>query len=322
MPFGLNNAPATFQRLMNDVLREYIGKICLVYLDDIIIYSKNIEEHKRHVKLILEKIREANLKLKPTKCQWFKDELTFLGHVINKNGVKPWDGNIKKIKEAPIPTNVTEVRRFLGLSQYYRNFIKDFSTIARPLYDLTKKENAFNWTTECQKALRTLKEKLTTEVMLAHPDFNKEFKVYTDASDTGLGAILAQDDAEGRERVVCYEARTLSPAEKNYPTTEKECLAVIWGMRKFKHFVGGWNITKIYTDHAALRTLMDHEDPSPRRARWMEELARYDFEIFHRPGTGASHQHATGNIPARPAPVSCRVCGGRRLRRVGRAVQK
>ena len=123
MPFGLNNVPATFQRLMNGILRDYLRKFCLVYLDDIIIYSKTLKEHKQHVKQVLEKIREANLKLKPSKCQWFKEELTFVGHIINKEGIKPWEGNIKKILEAKIPQTVTEVRRFLGMAQYYRQFI-------------------------------------------------------------------------------------------------------------------------------------------------------------------------------------------------------
>ena len=130
---------------MNDVLREYLRKFCLVYLDDIIIYSKTLEEHKDHVRKVLQKLTKAKLKLKPSKCEWFKEELTFVGHVINREGIKPWEGNIKKILDAKIPTTVTEVRRFLGMCQYYRQFIKDFSKIARPLFDLTKKDNDFNW---------------------------------------------------------------------------------------------------------------------------------------------------------------------------------
>src|SRR6266511_3649205 len=289
MPFGLNNAPATFQRLMNDVLREYLRKFCLVYLDDIIIYSKTLKEHKDHVRKVLQKLAEANLKLKPSKCEWFKEELTFVGHVINREGVKPWEGNIKKILAAKVPETVTEVRRFLGMCQYYRQFIKDFSKIARPLFDLTKKDNDFDWREAQQQAYETLKTKLTSAPLLVHPNYEKTFKLYCDASNIGLGAVLCQEDENGKDRVIAYEARTLNIAERNYPTTEKECLTVVWATKAFKHYVGGWKKFKVFTDHAALKTLLTHEDPSPRRARWMEYLARYNFEIDHRPGSKMQH---------------------------------
>src|SRR6266540_3421218 len=267
MPFGLVNAPATFQRLMNDVLQDYLRKFCLVYLDDIIIYSKSLKDHKRYVRKVLQAIRSAGLKLKPAKCKWFKQEITFLDHKIGVNGIKPDDHNLKKIREAQPPQNKHQLRGFLGLAQYYRNFIKWFSTIARPLFTLLKKNTPFEWTVSQQTAFDILKRKLTEKPILAHPNFTKIFKLCTNASDVGLGAVLMQEDDQEKDRVICYEAKTLLLAEKNYSTTEKECLAVMWIMQKFKHFLGGGQPFEVYTDHAVLKTLITHENPSPRRAR-------------------------------------------------------
>src|SRR6266498_2108358 len=289
MPFELANAPATFQRLMNDVLRDYLRKFCLVYLDDIIIYSKSLKDHKRYVRKVLQAIRSAGLKLKPAKCKWFKQEITFLGHKIGVNGIKPDDYNLKKIRKAQLPQNERQLRGFLGLAQYYRNFIKWFSTIARPLFKLLKKNTLFEWTVSQQTAFDILKRKLTEEPILAHPDFSKMFKLYTDASDVGLGAVLMQEDDQGKDRVICYEAKTLLPVEKNYPTTEKECLAVMWTMQKFKHFLRGGQLFEVYTDHAVLKTLMTHENPSPQKVRWIEKMALFNFTIHYRPGVKMGH---------------------------------
>src|SRR6266536_3593523 len=194
MPFGLVNTLAIFQRLMNNDLRDYLRKFCLVYLDDIIIYSKSLKDHKRHVRKVLQAIRSAGLKLKPAKCKWFKQEITFLGHKIGVNGIKPDDYNLKKIREAQPPQNKRQLRGFLGLSQYYRNFIKWFSTIARPLFKLLKKNIPFEWTVSQQTAFDILKRKLMEEPILVYPDFTKMFKLYTDASNVGLRAVLMQED--------------------------------------------------------------------------------------------------------------------------------
>src|SRR6266498_3149815 len=239
MPFRLNNALATFQRLMNKVLRQYIGKFVQVYLDDVIIYSNNLTEHKKHIKAVLEKIREANLKLKPSKCQWFQTELKFVGHLVGRNGIRPDPRNVEKIKDAEVPKNTTELRRFLGMAQYYRQYINGYADKAGPLYDMLKAEGP---------------------------------------------AVWRQAQEEGKERVIAYEARRLSVPERNYPTTEKECLAVVWAIQKFKQYLGGWIPFTVYTDHAALKTLIKHDNPTPRRARWMEVLATYFFEIKHRSG--------------------------------------
>ncbi len=152
-----------------------------------------------------------------------------------------------------------------------------------------KKNTPFEWTVSQQTAFDILKRKLTEEPILAHPDFTKMFKLYTDVLDIGLGAVLMQEDDQGKDRVICYKAKTLLPAEKNYPTTEKECLAVMWAMQKFKHFLGGGQPFEVYTDHAVLKTLMTHENPSPRRARWIEKMAPFNFTIHYRPGVKMGH---------------------------------
>src|ERR1043166_6699246 len=186
MPFGLNNVPATFQRLMNKILRDYLGKFVIVYLDDIVIFSKDKKSHKRHVKKVLNKIRKARLKIKLLKCQWFKKEIKFVGHRISKERIQPDKDNVKKIRECQPPKDVKGIRRFLSMAQYYRTFIKGFVDIARPLYDLTRKDEEFEWTGAHQKAFEIIKEKLTEEPILAHSNWDKEFKLYTEAPDTEL----------------------------------------------------------------------------------------------------------------------------------------
>jgi len=166
---------------------------------------------------------------------------------------------VEKIKNAEVPKNTTELRRFLGMAQYYRQYINGYADVAGPLYDMLKEDGPAVWGSPQQEAFDIIKDKLAIEPIRAHPDFNKPFKLYTDASDTGLGAVLAQDDEEGKERVIAYEARRLSVPERNYPTTEKECLAVVWMIQKFKQYLGEWIPFIVYTDHAALKILQNSE---------------------------------------------------------------
>ncbi len=274
---------------MNKVLRQYIGKFVQVYLDDVIIYSNNLDEHKRHIKAVLEKIREANLKLKPSKCQWFQTELKFVEYLVGRNGIKPDPQNVKKIKNAEVSKNTMELRRFLEMAQYYRQYINRYVDLARPLYNMLKENGSAVQGQAQQEAFDIIKNKLATKPIRAHPDFNKSFKLYTDASDTGLGAVLAQDDKEGKERVIAYETRRLSIPERNYSTIEKKCLAVVWTIQKFKQYLEGWILFTVYTDHAVLKTLMKHDNFTPKRARWMEVLATYFFKIEYRPGKKMCH---------------------------------
>src|SRR6266542_5611627 len=185
MTFGLCNIPATFQRLMNKILRPYIGKFVEVYLDDVIIHSRTKKEHIKHVRAVLQKIREANLKLKPSKCKWFEQELTFVGHRIGINSIRPDPRNIEKIKNVQVPSNTTQLRGFLGLAQYYRQYVKDYVDVAGPLYDMLKDDASEYWRLAQQAAFDNLKEKLTSEPIRVHPNFDKLFKLYTDTSDTG-----------------------------------------------------------------------------------------------------------------------------------------
>ncbi len=176
MPFGLNNAPATFQRLMNKVLRQYIGKFVQVYLNNVIIYSNNLDEYKRHIKAVLEKIRKVNLKLKLSKCQWFQTELKFVGHLVGRNGIRPDPRNVKKIENTEVPKNTTKLRRFLGMAQYYRQYINRYADVAGPLYDMLKENGPVVWRQAQQEAFNIIKTKLVTEPIRAHKIIKKEKK--------------------------------------------------------------------------------------------------------------------------------------------------
>src|SRR6266498_4312390 len=196
MPFSLCNVPATFQRLMNQVLRKYLGKFVLVYLDDIIIYSKTFEEHKEHVKLVFEALRAASLMIKPKKCKFAQKELRFLGHILSAEGIRTDPDKIVKMVTLSSSTNLKELRSRLGLFSYYQQYIKGFSDITRPIYELIREENGkpvlFEWTLARQKAFEVIKVKLAIALVVAHPNFNKLFILYMDASDGGVGAVLYQ----------------------------------------------------------------------------------------------------------------------------------
>ena len=220
MPFGLKNAPPTFQRMMNKILREWLYDFVVVYIDDIMIYSTTFEEHMNHIDKVLGKLHETSLMLKLKKCKWCETDIEFLGHVVGQGGLRPDPSKIEKIKDLKIPTNVKGVRSVLGLCSYYRRFIKGFSKIAKPLNELLQKNRKFVWTEAQQKAFETLKTKLIEQPILAYPDFNKEFMLITDASGEGLGAVLSQLNDNGKETVIAYASRSLTPAEKNYPITE------------------------------------------------------------------------------------------------------
>ena len=221
MPFGLKNAPATFQRLMNSVLTGLQGLKCLVYLDDIVVYGASLEDHNRRLKEVLKRLRENNLKLQPDKCEFLRKEVIYLGHIISENGIQPDPSKLKAIKEFPTPKKVKDIQSFIGLAGYYRKFIEDFSKIAKPLTKLTKKTEKFEWTSEQQNAFDILKEKLTTAPVLKYPDFTQEFIVTTDAPDYAIGAVLSQGSV-GQDRPIAYASRVLSRAEQNYSTTEKK----------------------------------------------------------------------------------------------------
>ena len=288
LPFGLCNAPATFERLMERVLHGLQWETCLIYLDDVIIHADSFENHINRLKIILQRLQQAGLKLSPPKCHLFQREVAYLGHKITPTGISTDYAKIATVKEWPIPQNVTEVRRFLGLCAYYRRFIQGFSTIAKPLHRLTEKGKRFSWDEESNYAFQKLKQALTNTPVLAYPLPHGRFVIDTDASDYGIGAILSQEQ-DGEEKVISYFSRTLSKAEQRYCVTRKELLAVVSAVKRFHHYIYGRPFL-LRTDHGALRWLLNFKNPEGQVARWIEVLDTYDMEIQHR--SGRLHQNA------------------------------
>ena len=283
MPFGLCNAPATFQRLMNSVLAGLQWSTCLVYIDDIIIVGKTFDEHLKNLQHVFECLKQAGLKVQPHKCQFLQQEVTFLGHVISPNGIAPDPAKTSKVEQWPTSTSATQVQQFLGLANYYRRFVKDFACRAKPLHQLTEKKTAFKWTSECQTAFEHLKRCLTSAPTLAMPNWSQPFIIDTDASDVGIGAVLSQVDQEGTEHVIAYGSRVLSKAERNYCVTRKELLAIVTFLQHFRQYLLSQPFT-IRTDHGALTWLQEFRNPEGQLARWLEKLQEYQFTIVHRPG--------------------------------------
>ena len=282
MPFGLCNAPSTFQRLMGLVMAGFRWEICLAYLDDVVVFGRTWKEHLERLRLVLTRLQEAHLKLHPRKCQFFKQSVYFLGHVISNNGVSTDPAKISIVSNWPTPTNVTELRSFLGLASYYRRFIRHFAEVAAPLYCLQEKGSTFRWTANCRDAFEILKKKLTSAPILAFPKPSDTFILDTDASECGIGAVLSQRQ-EGIERVIAYGSRTLTKSERNYSTTHKELLALVYFVQHFRCYLLGHPFI-VRTDHAALTWLQQFKHPEGQLARWLEQLQEFEFQTEHRPG--------------------------------------
>ena len=300
MPFGLCNAPSTFERLMETVFVGLQWKILLIYLDDMIIFGSSVDEVVNRLESVLQRLRSAKLKLKPKKCHLFHKEVSFLGHVVSEAGVTTDPAKIDAVEKWPTPINAKQVRSFLGLASYYRRFIKNFSNVAKPLTKLTEKEQEFIWTTECEEAFQALKHKLITAPILAYPKLGVEFILDTDASNFGVGAVLSQED-DGKERVIAYASRTLNKAEQNYCVTRRELLAIVTFLKHFRHYLYGQSVT-VRTDHGALRWLMNTKNPEGQVARWLEVVSQYRLTLVHR--AGRIHLNADG-LSRRP----CSQCG-------------
>lgn len=263
MPFGLMNAPAVFKRRMSQVLsglNQLEGPDFVA--DDVLIFSRSLEDH---LELVLECLQSAGLKLQPTKCHFMCEKVEYLGHLITPQGLKPNPSRISAVLDFPTPTNVTQVRQFIGLTSYYRRFVDGFAKIAAPLHDLTKKDVEFQWTTPCQVAFEELKRRLTSAPILAYPDFDLKFVVETDASYHGLRAVLSQKLPHQKLHPVAFASRALSPPEKNYSVTELETLAVVWAIKHFHAYLYG-NSVKVVTDHLAVRTPLGAPSPSRKHA--------------------------------------------------------
>ena len=303
VPFGLCNAPATFSRLMDSVLAGLHWETCLSYLDDIIVFAASLEEHLARLQQVFERLRHAQLKLGAEKCTFVAKEVSYLGHQVTSEGLLP-DPNllaaIREIAPLPPPKNATEVRSFLGLAGYYRCYVKTFAANAGPLHALTRKEAVFHWGPECQDAFNRLKTLLTTSPITAFPDFSLPFRLYTDASTAGLGAILAQV-REGKERIICCASRSLNQAEKAYPATKLECLAIVWAVAKFCPYLMSMSF-EVYTDHYALKWLKTICTGSALLHRWSAVLEEYDFIVKHRPGKSQIHVDGLSRLPVDPPP--------------------
>lgn len=302
MPFGLCNAPSTFERLIEKVLKGLTYEICLVYLDDIIVKSKSFAEHIMHLDMVFDRLRQAGLKLAAKKCMLFQKEVSFLGHRVSSAGVSTDPDKVKAVVDWPIPTCLKHVRSFVGLCSYYRRFIRDFANIAKPLHRLSEKNVPFLWNSECQNAFNSLRRALVTAPILVYPNPEGDFILDTDCSGHGLGAVLSQVQ-NGQEKVISYYSKVLSKSERNYCVTRRELLAVVDSIKHFHHYLYGVQF-KVRTDHGSLRWLMNFKNLEGQLARWNELLGTYNFSLEYRPGK--LHTNADG-LSRRPCQ-SCNYC--------------
>lgn len=283
MPFGLHSAAATFQRLMDRVLGPELEPNVFVYLDDVIIVSKTFTQHMSQLKMVFARLRAARLKINIDKCKFCVPSLRYLGHFIDKNGIQTDPEKVQAIKEWPIPHNIRQIRKFLGLASWYRRFVDNFARVAEPLIRLTRKKVRWSWGPEQRDAFEALKKTLTSAPVLTCPDFSRPFILQTNASKCGLSAVLTQESTEG-ERVIAYASRSTNNTERNYSATELECLAVVWGVRYFRRYLEGYRFI-VVSDHHPLKWLQKLESPTGRIARWLLELQQHNYEIRYRRGS-------------------------------------
>ncbi|KAL0551627.1 hypothetical protein IC582_010716 [Cucumis melo] len=278
MSFGLTNAPAVFMDLMNRVFREFLDTFVIVFIDDILIYSKTKAEHEEHLRMVLQTLRDNKLYAKFSKCEFWLKQVSFLGHVVSKAGVSVDPAKIEAVTGWTRPSTVSEVRSFLGLAGYYRRFVENFSRIATPLTQLTRKGAPFVWSKACEDSFQTLKQKLVTAPVLTVPDGSGSFAIYSDASKKGLGCVLMQQG-----KVVAYASRQLKSHEQNYPTHDLELAAVVFALKIWRHYLYGEKI-QIFTDHKSLKYFFTQKELNMRQRRWLELVKDYDCEILYHPG--------------------------------------
>ena len=285
MPFGLQGAPATFQRMMDKLLDGW-GHFTNAYLDDLVIFSSSWPDHMQHLRAVIQRLQGAGLTVKPRKCQLGMTKCIYLGHIVGGGQVEVETAKVQAIQEFGVPRTKKEVRSFLGLTGYYRKFIPSYSSVASPLTDLTRKcmPNQVVWTPECAAAFEKLKSLLCSAPVLQAPNFEKQFIVQTDASERGVGAVLSQLDESGADHPVAYFSRKLLPREERYSTVEKECLAVKLGIQAFRVYLLGKPFV-VQTDHRALQWLDRVKESNSRLTRWSLSLQPYQFELAYRPGS-------------------------------------
>ncbi|GAU32901.1 hypothetical protein TSUD_393220 [Trifolium subterraneum] len=278
MPFGVTNAPGVFMEYMNMIFHSFLDKFVVVFIDDILVYSKSEEEHKEHLRIVLHVLKEKKLYAKLSKCEFWLEEVSFLGHVISSGGIAVDPAKVDAVMKWGTLEPVSEIRSFLGLAGYYRRFIEGFSKMALPLTLLTRKDQAFVWNEKCEKSFQELKEKLTTAPVLIFPDAKESFVVYCDASKLGLGGVLMQ-----KGKVVAYASPLLKVHERNYPTHDLELAAVVFALKVWRHYLYGSRF-EVFSDHKSLKYLFDQKELNMRQRRWLEFLKYYDFELSYHPG--------------------------------------
>lgn len=291
MPFGLKNAPSTFQRTMENVLRGLINEICVVYMDDIVIFSTSLQEHITNTEIVFQRLREANFKIQLDKSEFLKRETAYLGHIITPEGIKPNPDKVYAIKNFPIPRTTKEIKSFLGLVGYYRKFIPNFSKLTKPFTACLKKGSKINIDDpKYINAFKITQEILMNDPILSYPDFEKEFNITTDASQYAIGAVLSQGPI-GSDKPIAYASRTLNDSEVNYSTTEKELLAIVWATKYFRPYIFGRKF-KIITDHKPLQWLMSLKEPNSRLVRWRLKLEEFEYDIMYKQGKSNTNADA------------------------------
>jgi len=305
MPFGIAAAPATFQKLMNKVLGPLNWKEAVVYLDDILIFSNSLKEHYKRIENVFEKIKEAGLKINPSKCHFLKEEIRFLGHQINANGIQTEKSKIEAIEKFESPKCVKKLRSFLGLTNYYRRFIKDYTKYSKVLESLCgSTQNKICWTNDCEEAFQNLKKELTKAPVLAFPDFSNEFILDTDASFDRIGAVLSQLDENGREKPIAYGSRAMNKHELGYCITRKELLAIFYFTQHFKHYLYGKRF-KLRTDHKAITFMLKTKKPiTPQFQTWINHLSSLDIQMEYRKG----EEHSNADALSRTDCKTCAQC--------------
>ncbi|CAM5124599.1 unnamed protein product [Natator depressus] len=285
LPFGLKGAPATFQRLVDQLLRG-MESFAVAYIDDICVFSQTWEDHVSQVRQVLDRLQGAGLTVKAEKCKVGMAEVSYLGHRVGSGHLKPEPAKVEVIRDWPAPHTKKQVQAFIGMAGYYRRFVPHFSAIATPITELCKKgkPDKVVWTEQCQEAFRALKEALVSGPVLANPDFDKPFVVFTDASDTGLGAVLMQEDEKGERHPIVYLSKKLLPREQHYAAIEKECLAMVWALKKLEPYLFGRHFT-VYTDHSPLTWLHQMKGANAKLLRWSLLLQDYDMDVVHVKGS-------------------------------------
>ena len=280
MPFGLKNAPATFQRMINSLTADLVG--CEAYIDDVVVYSETWEAHLQTVRTLFARLREANLTVNLVKSEFGQAQVTFLGHVVGLGEVKPVLAKVEAIADFPPPENTRDLRRFLGMAGYYRKFCHNFADVAAPLTYLLRKNVPFKWSSDCQVAFEHIKALLVNKPVLTAPNFSKQFQLAVDASGRGAGAVLMQTDASGVNKPVCYFSKKFTSGQQHYSTVEKEALALVLALQHFDVYLGTTSFPiRVWTDHNPLIFLGKMKNKNQRLMRWSIILQEYDLDINH-----------------------------------------